>query len=250
MDDDVASGYGEDQKHHWTHFETAFTQAFTNLGEKISVESQLHSLKMEKGDIDTYIMVFNKLLAQARYKEMEQGALNMFKKGLPGPLNVQIINNSQMAPNSLMGWQKATREQQLKYLETKEFTGKNLLPAQQAFAKRLRNQYRNFQKKDLNAMDVDSGGICFQKLMEQEHKELSAKGICFRCCKQGHISKDCPQKNGSTEYGRPAPTQIKEQSVLEQPKTLNMLMGDLKAFLKNDENKEQYFSAMVEQGFV
>jgi hypothetical protein len=37
---------------------------------------------MEHGDIDTYIATFTKLLGQAGYKETEQGALNMFKKGV------------------------------------------------------------------------------------------------------------------------------------------------------------------------
>ena len=53
---------------------------------------------MEKGDIDTYITTFNKLLTQAGYKDDELSTLNMFKKGLPEPLNIRIINNTSTAP--------------------------------------------------------------------------------------------------------------------------------------------------------
>ena len=60
------------------------------------------------------------------------------------------------------------------------------------------------------------------------------------------MSRECPNKNGSAKYGRPAPTQIKAQEV----KTLDGLMGDLKEFLKTEENKEKYFSAMIDHGFV
>jgi hypothetical protein len=95
-------------------------------------------------------------------------------------------------------------------------------------------------------MDVDAGLIRFQKLTDEERKELSAKGACFQCHKQGHMSRECPNKNGSAKYGRPAPTQIKAQEV----KTLDGLMGDLKEFLKTEENKEKYFSAMIDHGFV
>jgi hypothetical protein len=205
MDDDIAGGHGDDDEHHWARFKVAFEQTYTDLGEKLSADATLQNLKMEKGDIDTYIATFNKLLAQAGYKDDELDALNMFKKGLPGPLNVCIINNTSTAPRNLKDWQKAAREQQLKYLETKEFTGKNLNPAQQRLARQLRSQYGN-NRRDPNAMDVDAGLIKFQKLTDEEWKELSARGACFCCRKQGHMSRDCPNKNGSAEYGRPAPT--------------------------------------------
>ena len=71
---------------------------------------------MKDGDIDTYIATFKKLLKEAEYTENEQGALKMFKSGLPGRLNIHIINNSLTLPNTLEGWIKAARQQQLKYL--------------------------------------------------------------------------------------------------------------------------------------
>jgi hypothetical protein len=99
-------------------------------------------------------------------------------------------------------------------------------------------------------MDVDAGLIRFQKLTDEERKELSAKGACFHCRKQGHMSRDCPNKNGSAEYGRPAPTQVKKAETPSESKTLDGLMGDLKEFLKAEENKEKYFSTLIDQGFV
>jgi len=161
MDDDIVAGRGDDDEHHWTRFKVAFEQTYTDLGEKLSADTTLQNLRMEKGDIDTYIATFNKLLAQAGYKDDELGALNMFKKGLPGPLNVRIINNTSTAPRNLKDWQKAAREQQLKYLETKEFTRKNLNPTQQRLARQLRGQYGNNRGRDPNAMDVDAGLIRF-----------------------------------------------------------------------------------------
>ena len=79
---------------------------------------------MKDGDIDTYITTFKKLLKEAGYTENEQGTLKMFKTGLPGGLNIHIINNSLTLPDTLEGWIEATHQQQLKYLQTKEYLQK------------------------------------------------------------------------------------------------------------------------------
>ena len=71
---------------------------------------------MKDGDIDTYIATFKKLLKEAGYTKNEQGALKMFKLGLPGGLNIHIINNFLTLPNTLEGWIEAVCQQQLKYL--------------------------------------------------------------------------------------------------------------------------------------
>ena len=48
----------------------------------------------------------------------------MFKSGLPGRLNIHIINQSLTLPNTLEGWIESARQQQLKYLQSKEFSQK------------------------------------------------------------------------------------------------------------------------------
>ena len=56
-----------------------------------------------------------------------------------------------------------------------------------------------------------------------------------------------PYNNGSAEYGRLAPTQIKAQVNLENG-TLDGLMRDLKELLKMEDNWEKYFITMVKEG--
>ncbi len=104
----------------------------------VKAENELQTLHMKDGDINTYIITFKKLLKEASYTENEQDALKMFKTGLPGRLNIHIINNFLTLPNTLEGWIEAAHQQQLKYLQTKEYSQKGgLLPQAQALAKRL-----------------------------------------------------------------------------------------------------------------
>jgi len=64
------------------------------------------------------------------------------------------------------------------------------------------------------------------------------------------MSWNCPRKNGSTEYGRPAPTQVKVGETSDGPKDIAGIIKDLKEYLTTDEAKEEYFKAIVDQGFV
>jgi hypothetical protein len=59
---------------------------------------------MLNGDIDSYIATFTKLLRMAGYQETEHGSLALFKQGLPGGLNIHIINNLTTPPDTLRGW--------------------------------------------------------------------------------------------------------------------------------------------------
>ena len=153
-------------------------------------------------------------------------------------------------PQNLRDWQKAAREQQLRYLETKEFMGKNMTSSQQTFTKCLCNQNYGSKPRDPNVMDVDAGTIQFQKLTDEERKELSAKGAYFHCCKQEHMSRQCPNNSGSAEYERPAPTKIKEQERERTLLSVDEALKGLKELLKDKDNKEKYFTGLIDQGFV
>ncbi len=58
---------------------------------------------MKDSDINMYIATFKKLLKAAGYTENEHSTLKMFKTGLPGGLNICIINNSLTLPDTLEG---------------------------------------------------------------------------------------------------------------------------------------------------
>jgi hypothetical protein len=110
---------------------------YTDIGEAVNAEHEIERLRMEKGDLDTYIATFNKLAGLAGYSPSDRGALALFKKGLPMPLNLSIVQHTNPHPDTLVDWQKVAREQQLKYLQTREFR-KPLSSKQKAFANRLR----------------------------------------------------------------------------------------------------------------
>jgi len=114
-------------KSHWRDFEKSFKDAFMDIAESIKVENDLKNLRMQGSDIDTYIATFTKLLKMAGYDEMEHGSLSLFKKGLPNGLNIRIINNSRQPPQDLRGWIEAAHQEQLKYLQTQEFSNKKKL---------------------------------------------------------------------------------------------------------------------------
>jgi hypothetical protein len=116
-----------------------------------------------------------KLLKMARYMETEHGSLKLFKKGLPAGLNIRIINNSSAPSSTLRGWIEATRTEQLKYLQTLEFSNrKKPSPQALALAKHLgvRSHGNNH---DPNAIDVDSGNFShrgFTPLSAEEKQKL------------------------------------------------------------------------------
>jgi len=67
MDADVTYGQGHNEEHHWNEFKAAFDLTYTNIGEVVNAEHEIEWLRMEKGDLDTYIATFNKLAGLAGY---------------------------------------------------------------------------------------------------------------------------------------------------------------------------------------
>src|SRR6266851_10286644 len=265
IDRKLLARYSCEDKELWDEFAKAFSDTYTDIAEGVKAERELQMLCMKDGDIDTYITTFKKLLKAAGYTENEQGALKMFKAGLLGGLNICIINQSLTLPDTLEGWIKSARQQQLKYLQSKEFSQKGgLSPQALAFTKRLgirtnQNQHRH----NPNAMDVDAGNIGnrprFTQLSDKEKQKLRDSEACFKCRQKGHISRYCPtRQNGSTEYGRPAPTQqtqlgvtdATEEPKKEEPKGVNDFLKIAKGFLNNMENKQKFFNGLIDQGFI
>jgi len=103
MDRKLTHGYTQLDEELWEDFAKSFQDTFMDIAAGVKAENELQNLHMKDSDIDTYITTFKKLLKEAGYTKNEQGTLKMFKSGLPGRLNIHIINNSLTLPDTLKG---------------------------------------------------------------------------------------------------------------------------------------------------
>ena len=119
----------------------------------------------------------------------------MFIDGLPASLaiNVAKFNN----PNNFNDWKQGAVEHHTKYMWIKsKFHNKgrgNVRPTQDQWKKA-------FTKKGDDAMDTTPGRVKAHAtntrppLNDDEREKLRKEGRCFRCRKQGHLSRYCPDK--------------------------------------------------------
>ena len=52
-------------------------------------------------------------------------------------------------------------------------------------------------------MDVDVVATTLNAMTTEEKEKFLREGLCFRCRKPGHISRDCPLKKGNTQTRSP-----------------------------------------------
>jgi hypothetical protein len=85
--------------------------------------------------------------------------------------------------------------------------------------------WRTNEKKDPNAMDVDT-------LTMEERGMLLRQGKCFCCRKTGHMAKDCPPEQGESleqkkiDPARSAYTTIKVLTKEQRDSFMKMVMED------------------------
>ena len=153
--------------------------------------TQLRVLQYKLGDnIDEHITKFRMCLGQTKLDKSDnsQASIEFFKETLAPQLLLRIYGGETI-PETLTRWyKKAALHEQIRRDIKWAFGNTSQRNNTQYVPKKF-----NFQpRRDPNAMDVDV-------LMAEERSDLMKKGACFRCKAQGHLSRDCLNKEKKTD---------------------------------------------------
>ena len=239
INDELTGGRDPREEFYWTTVKDKFINAFTDSAEKQKAAAALENLRMEKGNLDDYIATFISLSRKAGFHKNEEGNLKQFSSGLPEGLVRDIIKHER--PLDWDDWVNGARKHQQDFINlSTRFGIKNK-------SHLSKGQWRNAfaVKHDPNAMNVDrtkKGTTVRAALTDAEKAKLQSEGRCFRCKKQGHISRNCPDRpaQASTSTTAPEPPKTDEEraeevwkNILAQSEGVRAALAE-KAFEKKD----------------
>ena len=195
--------------------------------------------------IEDHVAKFKVLLADSRVTEDSPAALDYFQKSIRVPLLKKILDRDNV-PETLPEWYKKALKIDNNYHKVQRIIKRDG-PKKEEGKPRW-----NFQKeRDKNAMDVDVITKVYKTMTDEEKSELMRKGLCSRCRKAGHLSRDCPEKKGKAAVPQstaatPTPTPTTPKKMMA--KELTAHIQSLTALL-NDEEKTEFYNEAEKEGF-
>ena len=110
----IIAGAGRNKEYLYDTVMDSINTAFTDTMSLQKTKAEFRSLKMERGELDTYIAKFERLARMSGYNLQDQMVLDRFGSGLNPGLFTAIINNSD--PHTWLDWTRAAQKYQQKYL--------------------------------------------------------------------------------------------------------------------------------------
>jgi Retrotransposon gag protein/Zinc knuckle len=243
----------------WTSLQTSFKNAFAFTGQIEQAKTDLARLEMEGDDIDNYIAKFENLLRKAAIPRTDVRVMDDFTDGLKKWLHKEILREATW-PTTLDEWEEAARRQVRRnnvfkasmgnkgnyHLSTRRSKWQGL--AQRALKP---NKKDNYVPMEVDAASVEKAA----STKDPEKIRLQKEGRCFKCQKQGHIKRNCPEWKGKAP-NKPPPYEPKARtttldSVKEEaeepgePRDLKNLAQQMATL--GEKEKEDLFGMMMEE---
>ena len=200
---------------------------------------------MQGNTLDEFIAEFEHLHSEAGWSSNDIGTITQFRCGLNTGLLKAIVQHVCPRPRMLREWFDAAHEQhniwnKLKAaIEDAKSTGPPTPP-------RRSTTYT----RPSNAMDVDA--VRVDALAAEEKDRLAKEGRCFKCKKQGHISRKCLEREENKNalcrgnQGMTARAAAVEENGKDQNKVEELARGIREL---GEDEREGLLDLLLEKGF-
>ena len=155
-------------------------------------ENKLKTLRMEGGNLDIYSAEFKRLARLAEYNLDERLVGRKYFDGLPEGLR----QGHRRRHNMDLLVSAADYEDAAIRFHRKYPASGSLFSTKAIETKTHQQQWQQRFAKDPNAMDLTPGLTRARAaLSDEEMAKLRQEGKCFKCNRQGHIGRNCPNQN-------------------------------------------------------
>jgi hypothetical protein len=221
--------------------EAAFRSAFTDTMSVQRVKPEFHLVSMKRGDLDGYISKFERLARLAGYDLNSSLVLDRFGTELKPSLYTAIIDRSD-EPVTWTDWVRAAQKYQQKHLLVQanldDGRTKDPVKGQKNRSKVQWQQALQPKPKNPDAMEID-------RVKVRQITTNGNSGECFACHKQGHLSRNCPQRSPRPHTNAHASTsRVKVEDDKEEeevPKATGHSADEIIKIMKNadDDDKDK-----------